>query len=78
MIKQKLTPWFNGKLYKPARPGVYQLESGCGERLGYQKWDGDKWYEWCETVEQASLSDWVIIYSHQNDDWRGLAEDPSK
>jgi len=75
---QKLTPWFDGKLYKPAYPGVYQLVSGCGEKIGYQKWDGSYWYSWEETPEDAAKSTFRIWYFFQNDNWRGLTKDPTK
>ena len=71
---QKLTPWFNGAEHKPARIGVYMLESMSG-RLGYQKWHGSAWSSWYETAEAAGKAGRLDIAarSTQNDRWRGLS-----
>lgn len=74
----KLTPWFNGAVHKPARKGVYMLMSGSGIRTGYQFWDGKKWKAWEETPEAAfsRRKDDDAAASYQNDNWRGLKEQP--
>ena len=71
----KLTPWFHSGV-KPVRPGVYQQM--CGKRLevGYQRWDGTVWYGWCFTPAQAARSTVPARTEHQNDPWRGLAQEP--
>jgi hypothetical protein len=74
---QKLTPWFDGKLYKPVYPGVYQQLNG-DKQLGYQRWDGRLWYAWYESVERAAKSIGPAARGFQNDNWRGLAKDPTK
>ena len=74
---QKLTPWFDGKLYKPAYPGVYQQLGGGDKTIGYQRWDGNYWYEWSEYAEYAAKSTAPAARDFQNDDWRGLAKDPT-
>lgn len=72
--EDQLTPWFDGKLHKPARPGVYMQRSGGGRDIGYQRWDGERWYMWCRTAEFAARSPWAALESFQNDNWRGLRE----
>lgn len=70
----KLTPWFDGRIHKPARPGVYQQKSATGW-VGYQHWNGKKWSVWCTTAAQAyAQRGGFASPRHQNDDWRGLAE----
>jgi hypothetical protein len=74
-----LTPWFHGR-EKPARKGVYQQWSGSGALIGYQYWDGRKWYVWAETAAVA-----LARYKHrhfvaddfQHDSWRGLSCPPN-
>ena len=48
----KLTRWFPGHI-KPVREGVYQQMCGIGLSLGYQKWDGLRWFLWNITPEGA-------------------------
>ena len=71
-----LTPWFDGKLYKPKRPGVYMLMS-CSS-VGYQRWDGVTWSSWYEDVDGAANCplDSYAAKSYQNDNWRGLRRKP--
>ena len=68
-----LTPWFDGKLYKPARPGPYMLLSGSRGAIGYQMWDGHKFGHWFESLHDAVWrsrdGDCAVT---QNDNWRGL------
>lgn len=73
---QKLTPWFPGHI-KPVRPGVYQQMSGSGTRLGYQRWDGERWFSWHATPAGAASAVFAVMGEFQNDPWRGLASDPS-
>jgi hypothetical protein len=65
------TPWYPGHI-KPARRGVYQQMSGA--YLGYQRWDGFKWFGWATTVEGAAQSIAPAAINYQNDDWRGLTK----
>lgn len=76
--KQKLTPWFDGSV-KPSRIGVYMQKDAFGARDGFQHWDGKLWRGWGHTISEARrLKDLEIDFKHQNDPWRGLAEDPNK
>lgn len=70
----KLTDWFPGSI-KPVRPGVYQQMCGFGERIGYQKWDGEYWYSREITLEAAHRAPYRAYT--QDDPWRGLAYDPA-
>ena len=75
-VQLKLTPWFPGHV-KPARPGVYQQRSGgTGAHVGYQKWTGAHWLQWCETAEKAEKVPfyWKAGSFYQNDPWRGVAK----
>lgn len=74
--KKHLTPWFDGKKYTPARPGVYMQRCGYGKDVGYQRWDGSYWYGWCYRAEDAAKQIVVVDLAYQNDDWRGLREGP--
>ena len=67
----KYTPWFPGHI-KPVRAGVYQQKSHSG-LVGYQRWDGKKWFFWYAQIEHASTSTFAVDDSFQNDAWRGLA-----
>lgn len=71
----KLTPWFPGAI-KPVRPGVYQQKSGGGHMVGYQRWDGMRWFLWIEDPDGAANQTFSAADGRQNDDWRGLAEQP--
>lgn len=75
MSKDKLTPWFPGEV-KPVRQGVYQQKSGFGDSIGYQFWDGRQWCGWCKTPDGAENDRGAADIRHQNDRWRGLAQDP--
>jgi hypothetical protein len=69
----KLTPWFPGDM-NPARPGVYQQRDGFGREIGYQRWDGFRWYIWYRTPQKAADSTTPAALSGQFKDWRGLAQ----
>jgi hypothetical protein len=71
--EDQLTPWFDGRLHKPARPGVYMQRNANG-RIGYQRWDGESWYLWISTAEIAAKQIQAVAHYYQNDDWRGLRE----
>ena len=71
-----LTPWFDGKLYKPVHPGVYRQMSDLS--IGYQKWDGVAWGPWKENVEEAARckhGEYAMGF-YQNDDWQGVLKEP--
>lgn len=71
-MRQKLTPWFDGRKYKPVRPGVYQQKNYYGT-LGYQYWDGSRWGFWCATAAQAYDQRGKFVPAiYHNDNWRGL------
>lgn len=75
MSKQEFSQWFtNGE--KPWEPGVYQQRSGFLRKVGYQRWDGRKWYGWHEDAEEARKCLWPVAPGFQNDPWRGLAHPP--
>lgn len=71
---KQLTPWFDGKLHKPARRGVYMQMSGSGHEAGYQRWNGKVWSSWYSTPELAARAPRKDCASptSQNDNWRGL------
>ena len=71
----KTTEWFPGHI-KPAYPGVYQLLCGNDTEVGYQKWDGEKWGIWYENAQDAAEGHAYADPEFQNDQWRGLAEQP--
>lgn len=77
MGKRELTPWFDGRYFKPARRGVYMLLS-CGT-VGYQKWDGKRWGPWHFTVAAAAKcgAGNYAAWQYQNDKWRGLRKPPN-
>lgn len=71
-VEDRLSPWFNGREHKPARPGVYMQMSGAS--VGYQKWDGIKWGPWCSEADRAERTregDYASD-TYQSDNWRGL------
>jgi hypothetical protein len=70
-----LTPWFDGRVHKPTRPGVYMLMCGFGKVLGYQRWDGEFWNLWYRTPEMANIV--TFRAASQNDNWRGLRKPAS-
>lgn len=74
--EKHLTPWFDGKKYKPARQGVYMLMDGSGKIVGYQRWDGRQWYSWSPYAEDAAKKNSEAASYYQNDDWRGLRREP--
>ena len=74
MEDHKLTPWFGGH-DKPARKGVYMLHSGAS--VGYQYWNGFRWFAWCNTPDGAVRSKHMPASAcFQNDNWRGLTKKP--
>ena len=75
MSKPKLTEWFPGDV-KPAREGVYQQLCGDAVVVGYQRWDGRRWYGWRETADEAERASQTAAAGFQGDPWRGLAQDP--
>lgn len=72
--KLKLTPWFRDG-QKPARRGVYQQRNPFGV-IGYQRWDGERWYGWCRTAEAAAIHGNPVAEFYSRDPWRGLAANP--
>lgn len=80
MDENKLTPWFDGSTYKPARPGVYMLMSGDGKTVGYQRWDGVAWGPWhmaAESAARTKAGDYANP-EYQRDAWRGLRRRSAK
>ena len=76
--KPAVTEWFPGHI-KPVRVGVYQLESGSRNEIGYQLWDGKGWGFWCRSPAEAERdAGQYAADDFQNDRWRGLASDPAK
>ena len=70
----KLTPWFCGN-DKPVRVGVYMLCSGGS--VGYQYWNGLRWFAWSTTPNGAVLLKHMPAANcFQNDNWRGLTKKP--
>ena len=67
----KYTPWFPGHI-KPVRAGVYQQKLLSGV-VGYQHWDGIKWFSWFKTADLAVTGRLYAGHRFQNDAWRGLA-----
>ena len=68
-----LTPWFDGKIHKPARPGVYQvrLPSSCV----YRHWDGKTWGFWHSDADSAGGTKRRPHRDyHAQDDWRGICK----
>ena len=68
-----LTPWFDGKIHKPVRPGVYQvrLPGACV----YRHWDGKTWGLWYFTaalVNERGVH--PIRETLVQDDWRGICK----
>lgn len=79
MDERLLTPWFDDRMTKPARPGVYMLMDGNGKQAGYQKWDGVAWGPWHMTAESAAKTkagDYAKA-EFQRDPWRGLRKRPN-
>ena len=73
-MSEKLTPWFPGDV-KPVYPGPYQQKCGFGRDIGYQFWDGNTWFSWRRTINQA-MKEYEAGYKSctQNDPWRGLTK----
>lgn len=75
--ESELTPWFDGRLYKPARPGVYmqRLYPGSGI-IGFQYWNGRLWSAWRSDPQSAfDERDFLVSHRFQKHDWRGLKEE---
>ena len=71
--EDELTPWFDGRYFKPAWPGSYMTK--FGRRVGYQWWDGRLWSTWFKSADDAKSDSRYCGYAalrFQNDDWRGL------
>jgi hypothetical protein len=73
MSKPEVTPWFHGGV-KPKRKGVYQLPSGSGHQVGYQKWGGIGWGVWSSDPAIAAASRHYADAAYQDDKWRGLTK----
>ena len=68
---KNLTPWFDGKIYKPVRQGVYQ--GRFFSAIGFRHWDGETWGNWfCDYADAAERKHRPAIYLRQTDDWRGI------
>lgn len=67
------TGWYNGKIFKPFRVGVYQTKNG--KHFGYQYWDGVSWGSFNETPDIAYRFRWQKVSDqYANDDWQGLVK----
>lgn len=74
---KKLTPWFDARQV-PARVGVYETRTaGHPESCGYQYWAGRFWSTFSANVYHA-FNDRDSESFYQDNEWRGLASDPSK
>ena len=72
-----LTPWFDGLLHKPARPGVYMRR--LGDYVVYGWWTGSAWRRWFWKAAEAAndaLRSKGAPPKCQNPDWRGLRNKP--
>ena len=70
---KNLTPWFDGKLYKPVRPGVYQ--SRFFSDIGFRHWDGKTWGNWFfRQNDAARRKHRPAAGAGQTDDWRGICK----
>ena len=70
-----LTPWFEGKIHKPVRPGVYQVRSPgkSPDITGFRNWNGETWSRWYSTAERAdSAGHSPAPLEYQSPDWRGV------
>ena len=68
----EFTPWFDGRLHKPARPGVYQ-QRNAHDVIGYQHWNGARWGAWCRSAAEAKEQRGSYVHpAYAHDDWRGL------
>lgn len=65
----KLTPWFPAGV-KPARAGVYQMESHFPHRnIFHMRWNGEDW---------VSPHYGIVFLKANMCRWRGLANDPKE
>jgi len=77
-MSEKLTPWFDGGVFKPSRPGVYERSFYAP----YSYWDGEYWHDGAPYPELAYQYGQVpgipgLEYSESQDaEWRGLATPP--
>ena len=69
----KLSKWIDGKKFKPAHVGVYQVK--INKRVRFQHWNGSYWGATMGNVINA-YSYWYIEGVYQNRKFRGLAEKP--
>ncbi len=67
------TAWFYGD-DRPVRVGVYRQVNGNGQ-LGYQRWDGKKWYSWSRTADGANTSKMPASPEFQNDPWNAIIKE---
>ena len=79
--KDDLTPWFDGTLYKPARPGVYvsKYKGYVGYYVGYRLWTEMAWGFWFWDLKDAVDDPWNAVCApsaEQDADWRGLRMKP--
>lgn len=72
----KMTPWFvNGE--KPARNGVYAVNSRMGREHVFSHWNGDFWGWVSESVATARhFRNRPTPREFKSVIWRGLAEKP--
>lgn len=71
--EEDLTGWITDR--QPWEPGVYMQKAEMG-KIGFQRWDGSKWFAWCTNPEDAARERFQVSDRYQNDPWRGLARDP--
>ena len=75
-MRHELTPWFKPN-EKPKRKGVYQREHISGHRNRnnngvYAYWDGEHWYQYGFTPDQALVIFLEKRVSANKLFWRGL------
>lgn len=69
-----VTEWFPGD-QKPNIVGVYERDLQFSiSPLRFSRWDGEIWYGYCGSIENAELDTEKSCY--QKAPWRGLASDP--
>lgn len=78
MDETKLTPWFDGRRFKPVRVGVYPVRPPKGSwwPSRYRHWNGKRWGPRETTPALAlAISPWGACANDQKDDWRGLLKE---
>ncbi len=74
-VTAKRTPWFPADI-KPARPGRYETRFiGWGPKGKDTQWTGESTWNGSQWSEQGG-SMMFGVFSRQDKEWRGLAEDP--